>query len=197
VVQMREENVRLKLENAQLVQWQSSAKQLEAENKALRKLLNVPLPAQSTYVSARIVGDAGGPYVHAALLAVGRAEGVAENQAVMTEAGLLGRIIEAGDHSARVLLLTDINSRVPVIGEESRERGILAGDNSGALSLHYLLADTKIRSGERLVTSGDGGVFPPGIPVGMVQSVEGHKISVTPLVDRSNLEYVRVIDFRL
>ena len=109
---------------------------------------------------ARIVSDFGGPYLHAALINGGTQQGISPDLAVVSQHGLVGRVVESGKTSSRVLLLNDINSRVPVIAETTREKSILAGSNGGMPTLAYLAANSKIAVGERIVTSGDGGVFP-------------------------------------
>ncbi|MDE3015685.1 MAG: rod shape-determining protein MreC [Pseudomonadota bacterium] len=192
---LRAENTLLRNRNIQLLRWQAAARDMEDENRSLRALLNV-LPAEKNhYVTARVVSDLGGPYVHSALIDGGSAGGIRKDQAVINENGLVGRIVDVGASSARVLLLTDINSRIPVIAERANEKSILAGNNSALPSLSYLSGDSRISVGDRIVTSGDGGVFPKGIPVGIVTSVDKEAVSVQPFVDPSRVEYVSVIDY--
>lgn len=192
---LRADNIALKNQNVQLLQWQAIAKEMEQENKSLRALLNVVPDRKKNYITARIVSDLGGPYVHAALINGGTLAGISKDQAVISDSGLVGRVVEAGEKSARVILLNDINSRVPVIGEKSREKGILSGNNNDLPSLTYLSADSKILVGERLVTSGDGGVFPPGIPVGMVTEIDKGVVSVQTFVEPGSLQYISVVDY--
>jgi rod shape-determining protein MreC len=197
VINMRSENIALKNQNAQLMQWQSVAKDMEAENKSLRELLKV-VPAQKhSYITARVVSDLGGPYAHSALIAGGASAGITKDQAVINESGLIGRVVEAGNTSARVLLLADINSRVPVITENSREKSILSGSNDDLPILSYLAVGSKVVVGERVVTTGDGGIFPSGIPVGIVTSIDRGAVKVQPFVDPAKVEYVSVVDYSL
>src|SRR5258708_3452496 len=126
-------------------------------------------------------------YVRGALLNVGRKAGVASGQAVVTGEGLAGRIAEVGDNSARVLYVTDVNSRLPVLIERTRERAILAGDNSAQLRLTLLQSVAGVQRGDRIITSGHGGSFPVGIPVGAgVETGEG-SVRVRPFGDFSRL----------
>jgi len=192
---LRKQNVALKNQNLQLLQWQSLAKEMEAENKSLRQLLNAVPKQKQTFITARVVSDFGGPYVHAALISGGSQNGIKKDQAVVNENGLVGRVVEAAEKSARVLLLSDINSRVPVVTEKSREKSILAGNNVGLPTLTYLTTNSRINVGERIVTSGDGGVFPSGVPVGTVVSVEKGVVQVQPFVDATSIEYVSVVDY--
>jgi rod shape-determining protein MreC len=115
----------------------------------------------------------------------------------LTGDGLAGRIAEVGRRSARVLLLTDINSRVPVLVERTRDRAILAGDNSNHPQLLYLKPRAELRVGDRVVTSGDGGVFPAGLPVGVVDSIEDGVVGIAPFVDWDRMEYLRIVDYAL
>jgi rod shape-determining protein MreC len=194
---IREENRRLREENALLMQWQTAARQLEAQNDSLKELLNfVPQPG-STFVSARVVADTGGAFAQSLLVTAGERELVAKGQAVVSGEGLVGRIAEVGRRSARVLLVTDINSRIPVSVGNSRQRAILAGDNSSRQRLVYLRAPQSIVPGDRVVTSGAAGAFPPGIPVGVVTSVNDTDIRMEPFLRRDRLEYVRVVDYGL
>lgn len=195
IVRMREENIALKNENIELLSWQTKAKAMEAENEALRSLLKVVPSQKSNYITVRVVSDLGGPYVHSALINGGKNNGIKKDQAAISENGLLGRVVDAGDSSARVLLLNDINSRVPVIAEGTHEKSILVGNNSDAPTLSYLSGESKIKVGERIVTSGDGGIFPGGIPVGVVTSIHKGVVKVQPYVDTTKVEYVSVIDY--
>ncbi len=192
---LRAENEALKMKVASMSQWQGMAGELQAENNALRKLVQVVPAGKVSYVAARIVSESGGPYVRSALINGGAADGIAVQQAVIAGEGLVGRVVEVGRSSGRVLLLTDINSRVPVMGERSRERSIASGNNSGALALDYVESSTKMVVGERLVTSGDGGIFPPGIPVGVISSIDANGVAVTPLADWTRMEYVSVVNY--
>lgn len=193
---LRAQNVALKNENLQLLEWQSLAKSMQAENASLKQLLNVVSTQKNHYISARMVSDITGPYVRSALLGAGSEQGIKKDQAVISERGLIGRVIEVGQSSARVLLLSDINSRVPVMLETSREKGILAGDSDGSVKLTYLTADANV-PGERIVTSGDGGMFPQGLAVGALTETEKNSLSVQLFADPARAEYVTVIDFAL
>lgn len=195
MMNLRADNLALKNANVELLKWQEKAKTMETENIALRSLLNVVAANKSTYITARIVSDVGGPYMHSALLNGGNDDGIKKDQAVVSENGLLGRVVDAGEQSARILLLTDINSRVPVITESTHEKSILMGTNNETPSLAYLAADSKIKVGERIITSGDGGIFPQGIPVGIVTSIQKNTVSVQPFVNVTQSQFVSVIDY--
>ena len=192
---IRAENIRLREENARLLAWQEAARRLHAENQALRELTQFREGPQAQYVTARLVGDSGSAFVRSALLDVGRRAGVQSGHAVLGGEGLAGRITEIGDHSARVLFLTDLNSRLPVIVERTRERAILAGDNSAQPRLTLAQSIVGLQVGDRIITSGHGGSFPMGIPVGFVSSLGDGVPRVRLLVELGRLQYVRVADY--
>ena len=189
------ENDRLREENARLRQWRDVAARLEPENARLRRLLQAGVETPNSFISARVVGDSGGPFVRTWLLAAGQREGVEKGQAIIGDGGLIGRVAEAGQRSARVLLLTDLNSRIPVAVEGSRARAVLLGDNSPLPRLDYLPAGAEVVVGDRIVTSGDGGLFPAGLPIGQGVAVGDGGIRVQPLVDLDRLEFVRAVQF--
>ncbi|MGE0424237.1 MAG: rod shape-determining protein MreC [Reyranellaceae bacterium] len=195
VANLRAENARLREENARLLAWQSVARRLDAENAELRGLANFREGPQARYITARVVGDSGSAFMRSMLLNVGRRVGVAPGQAVITAEGMIGRITDAGEHSARVLLVTDISFRLPVMIERTRERAILAGDNSNRLKLNFMQSVGGIQQGDRIITSGHGGSFPIGLPVGVVTSVGEDGIRIRPVGDLSRLELVRVVDY--
>ncbi|MBN8531374.1 MAG: rod shape-determining protein MreC [Alphaproteobacteria bacterium] len=192
-----EENAKLRQANASLKQWQHVAMSLESENKALRQLMRFVPSNALGYATGRIVGDTTGTYARSVLVGAGSAKGVAKGQAVMNEQGLIGRVMETGANSARVLLVTDINSRLPVMGQDGRVKVIAAGTNGDTLDLMYLPPDAGIKPGEKIITTGDGGVFPPDLLVGVVFEKEDGKLAVRPFVDFSKLEYVSIVNYDL
>ena len=192
---LREENARLREENTRLLAWQTAARRLENENTRLRDLANFREGPEASFITARIVGDSVSAYVRGALLNVGHKAGVEPGQAVVTGEGLAGRVAEVGDNSARVLFVTDVNSRLPVQVERTRERAILAGDNSALMRLTLAQTLQGVQRGDRIVTSGHGGSFPVGIPVGEVVQTESGSVKVRPFADFSRLEFVRVVDY--
>lgn len=194
---LRSENQRLREENTYLLQWQMTARKLNTENVSLRAMLGfVPDPGAS-FITARVIGDTGGAFAHTFILNAGSRHGVAKGQAVISDDGLVGRVVEVGKRSSRVLLVTDLNSRIPVLVEPGRARAILAGNNSDRPRLIHLAPGARISPSDRVVTSGHGGAFPPGLPIGIVASVSDGGISVQPVLDRFRLEFVRAVDFKL
>jgi rod shape-determining protein MreC len=194
---LRRENAMLRREQDRLLQWQSVARQLAAENEALRDLLKFVPDRGASFVTARVVADTGGAFVRSVLVAAGARDGLRKGDAAATGEGLVGRVAELGEHSARVLLLTDINSRIPVVIERSRDQGILAGDNSDNPRLLYLSHGTQLSPGDRIVTSAAGGALPPGLPIGFVKSIEGGDAVVQLFVDWDRMEYLRLMNYHL
>ena len=194
---VHEDNARLREENERLRRWQSVALALDAENVTLKSQLRwIPDPAPS-YVTARVVADAGGVYARAVLLSLGPNHSVAKGQIALDDRGLVGRVTELGARSARVLLLTDMNSRVPVILENSRARAILAGTNGVRPRLMYWPEGVQPAEGERVVTSAEANTFPPGLPVGVVRYSASNVPEVQPLARLDRLEVVRLFDYGL
>ncbi len=196
LAQLREENALLRQEVERLRQWYEVAKHLDNENQSLRDLLNFAPPPGGKQVTGRVIADSGGAFVRNLLVSVGSGQGVAKGQTAVTGHGLVGRVTEVGARSARVLLITDLNSRVPVFVDGSRERAILAGDNTALPRLIYLRQEARIAVGDRVYTSGHGGGFPPGIPVGVVTEVGERGVLIRPFVDWQRLESVRLLDYR-
>ncbi|MEQ8393004.1 MAG: rod shape-determining protein MreC [Thalassospira sp.] len=192
-----EENERLRRENHQLLAWQQAARNLSHENARLRDLARYTAPPVLHLVTSRVIADMGGAYAHSVMISAGSRDGVSKGQAVISDEGLVGRVAEAGYQASRVLLITDINSRVPVIVENSRDRAFLSGDNTNRPLLTFLTADATVAPGDRILTSGHGGAFPPGIPIGVVSSVSENSVRVAPLFRRHQLEYLRVADYGL
>lgn len=191
------ENQRLRAERDRLLHWQSAARKLESENRALKGLLNFSAGPEASFIAARVVADPGGAFAHSLILNAGEQAGVRKGQAAVTGDGLVGRISGVGSRSSRLLLITDLNSRIPIVIESNRTRAVLAGTNTGRPRLIHLPTGAVIAKGDRVVTSGHGGVFPSGLPIGVVSSAADGIIEVQPYVNRERIEYVRVLDYGL
>lgn len=195
LIALRSENARLRQEVRRLRAWQGTAHRLAAENEAFRAMLNYGGPERIGYLTARVIADGRGPFVKSVLVGAGARAGAAKGQAAVAGGVLVGRVTAAGARSARVLLLTDLNSRIPVIVEETRSRAILAGDNSARPRLQFVAENSELKIGQRIVTSGHAGVLPPGLPVGRVSAVAGGLIRVEPFADLARLEYLQIVKF--
>ena len=195
VFSVMEENRRLKEENAQLIAWQDAALTLEQKVRRYEALLGLSLDGRIQFRSSRIVTDPASPFVQTMLINSGSRDGIAEGQAVIGPDGFIGRTIAVGEGASRVLMITDLNSRLPVLVEPSDERGILLGQNDDEPIITLLPEEHEVQVGQRVVTSGDGGLLPPGIIVGFVSQVRGREAKINPAATLSRLTYVRVLDY--
>ena len=194
---LHQENAHLRNVNTQLEHWEVVAHKLERENKALRALLSYHPGPTASFISARVVGGFGSAFVRTLMLNAGFSEGVEKSFAVVDGTGMVGRVVEVGQRSARVLLLTDLNSRIPVVIGSNGDRAILAGDNTDILFLELLSPKAKIEVGMRVVTSGHGGKLPSGLPIGRVSRVNDSGVEVQAFVDFDRLDYVMVVDWEM
>jgi rod shape-determining protein MreC len=188
---------RLKLENTQLRQWRHVATGLQAENQALRGLTHFVAPPSPRVISGRAISNAGGPFVRSILVNVGSRQGARRGLAAVSGSGFVGVVVEVGDHHSRVLLMTDLNSQIPVVVQTTRDPGVLSGDNSNRPRLLFLPQNAHVSTGDPVVTSGEGGVLPAGLPVGVITAISEAGVHVKPIVDWDRLEYVQFLDYRI
>jgi rod shape-determining protein MreC len=194
---IRSENARLLAQNQELRRWQTVALALDAENKRLKTELNwIPDHAPS-FVTARVVADAGGVYAKAVLLSVGPHHSIHKGEIALDGRGLVGRVTEVGSRVARVLLITDLNSRIPVIMEHSGAHAILVGTNGPRPRLLYWPEGSPPQEGEAIVTSPVANAFPADLPVGSVHYNSAHVPEVVPAASLDQLEIVRLFDYNL
>jgi rod shape-determining protein MreC len=194
IAQLQEENMRLQQENMRLREWRQTALLLQSENKAFRDLLNVKTPMAKSYVTAPVIADSGNAYVRSLLVMGGMRDGVKNGQAAMAAEGLIGRVIEAGNTASRILLLSDINSRIPVLIEGDNWRAVLAGRNEEPAKLLHIPPEAKLEAGQRVITSGHGGLFPQGLPVGEIGRGEDGAFIVVPYADIERVQFVKIVD---
>lgn len=194
---LKAENAALQKQNETLLEWQKAARELQAQNASLRELLHLTAEPRATYVTAPVIADASSSFVRSIIVMAGAKDRVVKGQAAMTGAGLAGRVLEVGERASRVLLLTDINARAPVVIERTRDQAVLAGNNSDYPELRYLPRDVDIKVGDRIVTSGIGGNYPAALPVGEVSRIEGGRIFVQLFVKLDRMEYLRLVNYSL
>jgi rod shape-determining protein MreC len=188
---------RLKLENARLRQWQHVATGLQAENQALKRLTHFVAPPTPRVISGRAISNAGGPFVRSILVNVGARQGARRGLAAVSGSGFVGVVVEVGEHHSRVLLMTDLNSQIPVTVQTTRDPGVLSGDNSNRPRLLFLPQNAHVSTGDPVVTSGEGGVLPAGLPVGVIAAISETGVQVKPIVDWDRLEYIQFLDYRI
>ena len=187
---------RLRHENESLHLWKAKAIELESRLKRFEELLNVRREPTLKFVTARVIADARGPFVRTVIVNAGSTQGVKENQAVMDARGLVGRTVTAGREASRVLLLSDLNSRIPVRIEPHGHRAILTGTNRPHPRVDFLPDHVTINEGDVAFTSGDGGELPPGLPIGVVAVDAGGRFIVTPYANPRSLSHVRIFDYQ-
>ena len=190
---MYQQNQDLRRELQQMKAWKEAALQLEQENARLLDLNNVQLDPRLTYVTGVVMADSGSPFRQSVLINVGSRDGIMDGWAAMDGLGLVGRISGVGRNTARVLLLTDTSSRIPVATQPSGQRALVIGDNSPSPLLDFIETPDQVRPGDRVLTTGDGGVFPAGLLVGQVIEDRGGRIRVRIAADYERLEFLRVL----
>ncbi|MBV0910980.1 rod shape-determining protein MreC [Anianabacter salinae] len=188
-----EQNQQLRRELQQMKAWKEAALQLEQQNAKLLDLNKVRLDPKLTHVTGIVLADAGSPFRQSVLLNVGRRDGIVDGWATTDGLGLVGRIAGVGENTARVVLLTDSNSRVPVTIQPSGQRALVSGDNTKLPLLDFIEDDDQIRPGDRIVTSGDGSVFPAGIAVGQVARAPDGRYRARLAADYERLDFLRVL----
>ena len=190
---IHEQNRQLRRELQQMKAWKEAALQLEQENAKLLDLNKVRLDPKLTFITGVVLADSGSPFRKSVLLNIGARDGIQDGWAATDGLGLVGRISGVGRTSSRVVLLTDSNSRVPVAIQPSGQRAIVAGDNSPAPPLDFLESHDRVRPGDRIVTSGDGGVLPAGLLVGTAVQGSDDRLRVRLAADYERLEFLRVL----
>ncbi len=187
------QNQELRRELQQMKAWKEAAVQLEQQNAKLLALNKVRLNPQLTSVSGRVLADSGSPFRQSVLLNVGGRDGIVDGWATMDGLGLVGRVAGVGSSTSRVLLLSDASSRIPVTIPASGQNAILAGDNSPYPVIQFLEHPDRVRPGDRVISSGDGGVFPAGLLVGQIFQGKDRRLRVRLSADYERLDFLRVL----
>ena len=188
-----QQNQELRRELQQMKAWKEAALQREQENARLLDLNNVRLDPKFTKITGVVLADSGSPFRQTVLLNVGRRDGIVDGWAAIDGIGLVGRIAGVGERTSRVILLTDNSSRIAVSIESNGQRAMIVGDNTSRPPLEFLEAPETVRPGDRVVTSGDGGVFPSGLLVGQVTQTQSGRLRVRLAADIQRLEFLRVL----
>lgn len=190
---LAEQNQELRSELRQMQAWKEAALQLEQENARLLDLNNVRLDPRLTYITGVVMADSGSPFRQSVLLNVGARDGIMDGWAAMDGIGLVGRISGTGQNTARVILLTDAASSVPAQIQPSGQTALIAGDNTAVPVITFLENPDLVRPGDRVITSGDGGVFPAGLLIGQVAADPSGRLRVRLSADFERLEFLRVL----
>lgn len=186
-----ETNKKLRKQNARLTGWRREALHLRHENQQLRSLLDMAEDLKTDPVAARVLADTRSPYARTVLIDTGAANGVEKGQAVLSERGLAGRVLEVSENTSRVLLLGDHNARIPVKLAQSGTLAIAKGGRYQAMDIVLSDGILEAEVGETVVTSGIGGVFASGMPVGVVVK-SGGVFKVQPHTNFATLDKVVV-----
>lgn len=192
-VNLYEQNQELRRELQQMKAWKEAALQLEQQNARLLDLNQVRLDPKLTHVTGQVLADSGSPFRQSVLINVGARDGILDGWATMDGIGVVGRISGVGERTSRVILLTDSNSRVPVTVQPSGQKGLLSGDNTALPPIEFLEKGDEVRPGDRVVSSGDGGLFPAGLLVGQVVMGNDRRLRVSLSADYQRLEFLRVL----
>ena len=188
-----EQNKELRRELQQMKSWKEAALQLEQENARLLDLNQLRVDSKLTHVSGIVVADSGSPFRQSVLLNIGSRDGIQDGWAAMDGLGLVGRISGVGSSTSRVILLTDNASQIPVIIQPSGQQAILMGDNSHAPPVEFIENVDLVRPGDRIVTSGGGGVLPAGLLIGTLALDPNNRLRARLAADYERLEFLKVL----
>ncbi len=191
------ENQALREENRKLIIANAKNRALEIENKILSNLLNYVVPPKAEFITAKVVAQEGTAFAHSLTVYVGENSRVEKGQVAISDKGVVGRVEDVGARYAKIALINNINSKISVMIENSRVRGMMVGQNDIWPDLVFLPLDADLKVGDKVVTSGIGGVFPVGLPVGKIASVSKSEVKIEPANNLSRLEYVMIVDYKL
>tara|TARA_B100001996_G_scaffold246707_1_gene191070 strand:- start:865 stop:1713 length:849 start_codon:yes stop_codon:yes gene_type:complete len=178
-------------ENKELKENAFEKDYLELENTQLRKLINEQTSSFSNLVSARVILDKQSLYLNSFIINIGLNKNIKNGMSVLHGKNFIGRIVDVNFFSSRVLLVTDLNSKIPIITQPSSYHAILSGKGSNQPTLDYLPEKHKIIEGDKVYTSGKEGIFSPGIPIGEVKIKDG-SITVSLFSDLSQISFVNI-----
>jgi rod shape-determining protein MreC len=190
------ENRRLKAELRALEGWRDQAIALRDVNDRYEALLKLKTEPAVPMITARAVMDSRGPFSDARILDAGSEAGVRVGQPVISDHGAIGRIVGVAHGASRLLLLTDVESRTPVLVDRTNARAILTGDGGPNPKLEYIRGRDPVKVGDMILTSGDGGVFPRGLPVGVAAMDLKGAWRVKLYSDQTAIDYVRILVYR-
>ena len=190
-ISLHENYSKLKIENEKLKNDISESDFLELENTQLRKLIDEQVASNSNLVSARVMLDKQSPYLNSFIINIGSNKNIKNGMAVLDGKNFIGRIVDVNFFSARILLVTDLNSKISVITEPSTNHAILSGHGKNKPTLEYLPENHNIQNGDKIYTSGKEGIFSPGIPMGEVK-IEDNVIKVLLFSDLKQTTFVNI-----
>lgn len=195
-----EQNLQLKEENARLRQWRNVATVLQTRVTRYQALLHAVPDPKLNAVLARVIGRASRPFLQTMVLDAGRQDKALPGQAVVDARGMIGRIYLTGQRTSWVILLTDLNSRIPVTiasaaGKSGSIQAMMTGDNTAMPVLDIVSRQETLSSGDQVVSSGDGGLLPAGLPIGTVVDDGNGGWRVSLLADATSSLDVEILNF--
>ncbi len=199
VAALRQENEELRRTTDSLFSVVARARELEKENERLRALLEFARREELSFEPVKLMGRDATNWFSTVTIDKGTRHGIAKDMCVVTDKGVVGKVLSVGPFSARVLLLSDSNSRVGVLVQRTRAHGIVQGNDRGGCVMKYLDPMADVERGDLVVTSGDSLIFPKGLVIGVVTRVEREHgallkwAEVEPSVEFSRLEEAFVI----
>ncbi len=191
----KKENIQLREELFKLQNYYLTSLAIHQENKELRSALNFVKSKTENYKIARVIGMSHQAFDQKLLIDSGQSRDIKEGQIIAGNRGVIGRVSEVFEDKSRILLLTDSSSRIPIIASRARNRGILAGNNSGLMEILYLPKNHQIAVGDKIFTSSDGDAVPPGLLIGIVRKIDKNSVYVSGIEDINSLNIVTIIDY--
>ena len=190
---IRDENKHLLTENIRLKKFEILSKIYENENILLKNQLNLIPQNYNNFITVKAINAPGNIFSHSLLLNAGRKDGVQKGNAVLFNGVFIGQIIRVGENSSRILLISDVNSMIPVVVSNNRIPSILTGENLILPSLNFLPNNVKLKEGSVVQTSGHGGLLPSGLPIGTVVKNASERYFVKPSIDLNLIDYVQIL----
>jgi len=178
-------------ENNKLKNDKSETEYLEMENSQLRRLIDEQVKSSSDLVSARVLIDKQSPYLNSFVINIGSNKNIKNGMAVLDGKNFIGRIVDVNYFSSRILLITDLNSKIPVISEPTGSHAILSGHGESEPTLEYLSENHNINDGDKVYTSGKEGIFKPGLAIGGTK-LEDDQIKVKLFSDLNQITFVNI-----
>ena len=191
----KKENIQLKEELFKLQNYYLTSLAIRQENQELRSALNFVKSKTENYKIARVIGISHQAFDQKLFIDSGKSRNIKEGQIIAGNRGVIGRVTEVFEDKSRILLLTDSSSRIPIIASRARNRGILAGNNSGLMEILYLPKNHQINIGDKIFTSSDGDAIPPGLLIGVVKKIDKNSVYVSGIEDINSLNIVTIIDY--
>lgn len=183
LVGTKKENKELKAKVDKLFLENQRLTELERENARLRKLLNFAEKKPNTMIAAAIIGEDLKNWFRCIIIDKGRKQNVREKTPVVTPRGVVGQVVEVDLFHSKVMVLNDTNSSIDVNVEGKNTRGLLEGTGQNTLKLKYVIKNDDIEIGDKLVTSGKDGIYPKGIPAGIVITANKNKAGIFADID--------------